>query len=447
MLLAALLLACSTDSGSTASVATTTGSVTDAACATQANALRFDCTVTLADAGALSWTVRDGDEAVRTFTTDEDTDHAAALWGLAPERTYSWEAVADEGTASGTVTTGALPDALASADLQVSGDAPAVDALLIPASCDGFTGLAMVAPSGELVWYEELESTGAGGPLSGVTGFDWSAGGTAVVSVDGSRLLELDPSGAVLRETSGFARPLHHDVSVVGDRLLALNAAEHDGAVVDGFYVVGPDGSIEAEWDLADHADVAAGTTSDAFWRDTFPGASDWSHGNSISAYDDGTALLSFRWLDAVVEVVADPDAPDFGAIDWVLTGTDGGSLQGDFTWIDGGGFVGQHHASWTPDGRLSLFDNGTTSSRALVLDVDLDAGTAAESEAHGLGQSCQIQGATYALDDGSVIATCADAGEVVAFAPGGGETWSMRWSCGGTRQAGMSRALPVHWM
>jgi hypothetical protein len=212
--------------------------------------------------------------------------------------------------------------------------------------------------------------------------------------------------------------------------------------------VIDADGALEAEWDLADHVTPSGSGAADPFWSQDFPGASDWSHGNSIELGPDGTALLSLRWLDAVLEVVVDPDAADFGAVDWTLTGA-ASELTSDLAWTDGGGFDGQHHASWTPEGRIALFDNGTAVSRALVVEVDLDEGTAAEHDAWSMDQQCRVQGAAYPLAGGGMVATCADASEVRAFEAGGGPaTWTLSASCagGGAGPSAVTRALPIAW-
>ncbi|MCB9699765.1 MAG: aryl-sulfate sulfotransferase [Alphaproteobacteria bacterium] len=428
--------------------ATSSGTVTSAACATTDNALRFSCWLALDEADEVTWSVYEGDALVRTWVTQTSSTPVGELWGLAPETTYRWEAVAAGGSASGEVTTGSLPSDFDGMSLGTSGDAPGADAFLTNLSCGGFTGLVMVDAAGRVVWYQDVDSDGGTGSLAGVTGFDRDADGTLLTAVDGERLVQWSPMGDVLAEATGFDHPLHHDVAIEDGRVWALFAEEMDGRVIDGFVVV--DGSTQvASWSLADQVTVSGTTNSqDGFWGQVFPGASDWAHANSIEVRD-GVALVSFRWLDAVMGIPVDPEDGDFGEPLFTLVGQSGGALAGDVVFADGGGFDGQHHASWSSDGHLALFDNGTSNSRGLHVDVDLDAGTATEAASFGMGRTCQIQGSVYDLPGGDVLVTCADAGEASAWpADGGSSSWSMSLTCGGSRSGGSTttRVMPITW-
>ncbi|MBX2798386.1 MAG: aryl-sulfate sulfotransferase [Myxococcales bacterium] len=403
-------------------------------CETTDHPLRFQCAVDVADDADVTWEVTEDDTLVRQL---DGVGPDQLLWGLAPERTYTWTATSEGQSFTGSMTTGDLSGGLTSLQISTSGEAPDVDALLFPASCSGFSGLVMVDGAGDVVWFEDL-----GGD---VTGFDWSDRG-AVAALDKERVVEVAPDGTVLREASGFDRPLHHDVATDGDRIWLLNAEEHDGYVVDGFYVIDAGGAVEASWDLADWVTPSGGGGSDRFWASTFPGAVDWSHGNSIEVGPDGTGLLSLRWQDAVIEVVIDPDEPDFGELVWSLTGTQASSWSSDFAWTDGGGFDGQHHASWTPAGELSVFDNGASTSRAVI--VALGDGTATEVAAYPMDAHCNVQGAAYVTDDATMFATCPTAGTTLAFQGNDSQaSWTLSVTCpggGGGPDSMLSRAMPI---
>lgn len=446
-----VLAACAagTDGGGSVGEATASGTITDATCATTDNALRFSCRLTLDAAQEVSWSILEGDEVVRTWVTEADAAPVGDLWGLAPDTTYRWEATTSGGTASGEVGTGSLPDDLDGLSVTTSGTAPEVDALLTNLTCGGFAGLVMLDPAGRVVWYQDAESTGGVGSLSGVTGFDRDDDGDLLAAVDGERLVEWTPMGEVITEVGGFAHPLHHDVALEDGRIWALYAEQIDGYVVDGFVVV-DDGVTTAEWSLGDHVTVdGASHGDDQFWGQVFPSATDFAHANAIEVRD-GVALLSFRWLDAVMEVPADPADPDFGEPVFTLVGSSGSSVEGDVVFVDGGGFDGQHHASWSDDGHVAVFDNGTSTSRGLHVAVDLEAGTATEAASYPVGARCSVQGSVYDLADGQVLVTCADGGRVSAWPESGGEaSWELTASCGGSEGgAGSSttRVMPVDW-
>ena len=191
-----------------------------------------------------------------------------------------------------------------------------------------------------------------------------------------------------------------------------LNAAVHGNSVVDGFYVLDDAGAVVAEWDLADHVEVGVGLLG-AFWFSEFPNAGDWSHANSIEPDGDGHVLISLKHLNALLRVVSDPDAPDFGAIDWVLGGSEVG-LDADFRWVGRGDFLDQHHVARLSTGGLSVFDNlSAKRSRALLLTVDEAAGTVAEDASWELSSRCPIQGSVYELPGGNLLSMCQDDGAV----------------------------------
>lgn len=400
-----------------------------ASCSPTSNALRFDCTAT--GDGALSWSILDGSVTLRTLES-EGPDHEVTLYGMAPNRSYTWEVAGAAGTASGSVGTGSLPSGIDDVSIRTSGATSQIETYLFPYTC-GSAWLVVANTQGDVVWYEEGTSSGGGGPSDGVSGFATSDDHTFVAALAGSRVAEWSMGGDRLLDATDFDEPLHHDVHVWDDKVYALTEFEASGQIVDGFYVVDDAGRTIAEWNIADHVTITGGGGGGG--GPGGPGGpgglSEWSHGNSIHV-QDGKALLSLRWQNAVVEVEADPDSPNFGDINWVLTGDDS-DMDSDFTWTDGGGFYGQHHARWSASGELMVFDNRDMGqdSRALRMEVDMGSMTVRESHAWSLGEHCDIQGANYDTVFGGFMVTCGDGswGAVVNPATDTAE-WEVEISC-----------------
>ncbi len=396
-----------------------TGEVTGASCSGTANALRFDCVATAE--GELSWTVYEGAEAVRTFASS-GPEHAVTLYGLAASTDYTWEASGAAGSAGGDLTTGALPSGLADLELEVSGSVSSFEHVLFPIACEA--GWIVVADStGRVVWYEEVTTSIGGGPSDGVSGFSLTDRASVVTAARGIQLVEWPFAGGTPPLDIAIADQ-HHDVHYSDGYVYVLTDEVVDGLTVDGFTVFDSGGSQVGSWQLADHVEITGGG------RGGPGGAAEWSHGNAL-VVEDGLGLMSLRWQNAVVAIAADPTAADFGEIQWILIGDDA-DLEGDFTWTDGGGYVGQHHATWTADGKLSLFDNGDRAddSRVLHLDLDPAAGTVSVASSFDLGTHCDIQGAGWDLADGGVLATCGDGGWAAAYDASGAEQWRLELSC-----------------
>ncbi len=427
----------------------TTGDLEDATCTPTDNALRFACSAT-AD-GTLVWTLSDGSDVLRTLTS-EGPSHEVTLYGMAAESDYAWEATGDAGTSAGSIHTGPLPSELADFSTQVEGSTTEVGEVLFPYSC-GAAFLMVVDTGGQVVWYQQASETGGGGPSGGISGFAATDRGSFVTAIEGSRVVEWGMDGSKILDVTGFDDRLHHDLDYADGLIYTLNEREVDGLMVDGFDVVDASGTILASWNIADHMEITGegGGGGPGGGGPGGGGAAQWSHGNSIHV-EDGRALLSLRWQSAVVEVLADPSDPDFGDITWILTG-EPSDVESDFRWTDGGGFVGQHHARWTADGLLSVFDNGDMSddSRAVRIALDHDTMTAEEAWTWSLGTHCDIQGANYDLADGGAMVTCGDGGWGASVGPDGGAAdWQLSLSCaadagGGGRGGAMApRLLPL---
>jgi hypothetical protein len=342
--------------------------------------------------------------------TDVGTHHEITLWGLRPDRAYAWSAFADNNLiAEGTMQTAELPAGVAGIAFDVTGNDPVVEHHMFTFRCDA-QYLLIVAADGDVVWYQEVVSPSGG--RGNVSGFNTTADNSVVILVGGD-ILEYDMSGRevnrILRGTH-FDEPLHHDVYKHGGFIYALNHSSYalggTEAVVDGFYVFDEGGQQVAQWELNDHVSYSAselrGTSRD------FPGASEWSHGNSIFV-DDSGVYMSTRHLSTVWKIRSYTDE-NFGAIEWKLTGDPESSVTDDFVLsgatgvTDQADFLQQHHATIAADGILTIFDNRTRpdASRALAIEFDPANGTATIVASHAVPVQCNIQGARFVCPTGT---------------------------------------------
>jgi len=439
----AVLVACSPADDPTGTLTKPTAGPT-VSCAEQAdNVLRWDCTIDHTPGPVvLWWEPSQGGDRFSATSPSSGSEHALTLWGLRPQTEYQWTLEGLDADATGTLTTSALP-ASTRPDVTVSGVSTA-EHLLVPLPCAGSATLAILDTDGTPIWYQSHPAqVGLGG---GVEGYHFTPNRT-VLALIGDDLFEHSLAGEPLRELRrgvDYPLPVHHDVFMAeSGRIYLLNADvfsyPDDDYVLDGLYVIDPDGVV-AEWQLADHIEPSGGGET-GFWTSEFPGAVDYSHANSITVDASGTGWISFRHLNTIFQLDADPDSAGFGQLDWVLAGTADAPVASDFTRMSTPGFdpefIAQHHANPTPDGKLALFDNHTTglgvgSSRGVVLDLDTTAWTADVVEAYEVGTSCSAQGATYGLPSGNRLVTCATSSLIQEFEPGNpSPVWSMQVGCG----------------
>jgi len=413
-----------------------TGVVDHASCRADAAALSLVCELQAAAAGEVRWFAAD-----RTaVTTPSGTLHEVVLWGMPTGEQLAWRAeVVDSrgevvGEASGTLPSLEVPPGLLPLRLTVEGDPVGVPPVLFRSGCPG-------QPMG-WVWVDatgRVRGSGAVDDSVQAVAFDGLDG---VLTVAGRERVVYEGLGGEARWTgSGTGDPLHHDVHRDDQGLTwVLTASVVDDVVSDGLLVFDDTGAVVASWSLADHFEPGPGRLMSAYWATAFPGVNDWSHGNSVSV-SDGLALLSLRWLDAVVAIDARLDSPGFGDVEWVLTGREG-ELDSDFDWVDGGSFVGQHHATWTVDGDLQLFDNRLSPERSRVVQLAVDPAASSVSERRSwlMEAHCEVLGGAYELADGSVLATCGPGAVVHRFVPGIDEpVWTMSAAC----STGLHRAVP----
>jgi hypothetical protein len=163
-------------------------------------------------------------------------------------------------------------------------------------------------------------------------------------------------------------------------------------------------GEVLFEWHSIDHVGLDETYVTPA--EDHYPGI-DYFHINSIDVDHDDNLLISARETSTVYKI----DRKS-GQIIWRL-----GGKKSDFEMKEGARFAFQHDARRLPDGKISIFDNGSLvfdngtpraveESRAIVLDVDEKRMKAslAHEYTHPDGQKADAAGNTQVLPNGNVF-------------------------------------------
>lgn len=422
---------------------TPTSSVVGAECIATDNSLRFACTASLESAAPTTWTVKEGETIIRQVEVAADANPAFILWGLPPDRSLNFEVSAGEAALTGSLQTGSLPTDLDDLSLTVTGGS-GTDAILMGQTCNGTTYLVMASTTGEIVWYEgvELASGGSMFPM----GYSLSNTDT-IVYEGGATAGEVDFGEGILWSKSDFERPVHHLIYKHDSYTYVINAGEYDNKVIDGFYILDEAGNIVKDWEMQDHLEITGTGTADPLWSSIFPGATDWSHTNSI--WSDGkTVTLSLRLQNAILNINADQTDSAFGDVNWTITGASSDIIS-DYSFSDRGGFSNQHSVIPVDCGLL-MFDNGgmNQDSRGLQIQLNND-GTAQETASWPLSTYCDNEGSTFILDNGNAIVTCAPDNHLEELNSTGEAVWTMTASCKGSGSGppgggGLSRGIPV---
>lgn len=161
-------------------------------------------------------------------------------------------------------------------------------------------------------------------------------------------------------------------------------------------------------WSWRPESDIPI-TETPAKWRsevDPLTGRRDPWHYNSVEWTGDGF-IVSFRHLDAVYKI-------DYATknVVWKLGGTrrpESLRVIGDPVFDAGGSISGQHDARLLTDGTVTLFDNGSKTSRAprsVGYFVDVESGTATlvEQVTDPISASSQCCGSTRILPRGHFV-------------------------------------------
>jgi hypothetical protein len=406
--------------------------VLDASCTRAPNALRVLCRATLDRPGKATLLLQAEGAPVRVFVSEEALQPELLGWGLLPETTYRWSV----GPVSGELQTGALPEALAQAEIVTTGTSWGFDAVLHPLACPAEDYFAMIDGQGRIVWYEQSEVYF----LGNMNGYEWNQAARTVLSVNDTTFLEQHVSGAVVLElTSGvdFEHTLHHDTERWGDYRYLL---------FEYLLPAGPGWGRSA-----DGVHVFEGST----WLGTFrvedhfvptDGWGDWTHANGLQVTESGELVLSLLNYDTVLGIDGDPASPTFLELSWHAAGSPGSLPDPDYVAVPGlyEGFSRQHNASRHGDA-LWVFDNrGQSESRAIRLQMDAALGTLALDAAWSFDGTCENQGGSVPIE-GGVLATCANRGQVWAFLEGEpAPAWTLQADCGGSVGLPLTRAIPV---
>jgi hypothetical protein len=401
-----------------------------ASCALSANPLVLSCTASLPEPGPATLVLSAPGAPTRTFeVTEARAEHELWGWGLLPETTYDWSLAGLQGT----VTTGALPEVLAAADITVSGTLFGMDAVFVYLACGYF---AMIDGAGQIIWalptevYDALPD-----------GMLWSPETQSVLAIsdstmtfDQSLYVETHLSGAQLArlEPGDFELDLTHDVGRWGPYTYLLG--EEGG--IGGFEV------FEGQTRL--------GSVSLVDYYGGLQGLN-LAHVNGLVLTEDGEAVMSLHGFDSALGIDADPLSPTFGELRWMALGAPGGGQDlpdPDYLPAEGIAFRRQHNVSRHGQS-LWVFDNMSQEhSRALQLTLDDTDGSMREQASWSVGKVCMAQGGAIPIE-GGVLATCATSAEVFAFRQDSKEPdWTMHATCGlGAPLGSLSsstRAFPV---
>ena len=461
MLYAVVLSSCSgpetsTDSNGTddTSAIAHPGALVPASCAAQAdNVLRYDCLIERETAGAVTVTVTSVDGMTREFTSDaSETLHEVTLWGLAEDTVHDWVAtMADEaGQLDGSFTTSAVPSS-ASLSTEISGTG-VFDGLLVR-NCDATGVISVINPAGQTIWYEDMAAHIGASSNAEIDGYSYTDDGGFVAILNQTYVVEVAATGALRLSLDvrdlGLTGLLHHDVYKRDGLIYTLYAFEEDGLVLDGVYILSDAGELVGELDTTNAFNPGTvvsgesgggGAGGGGFWSQEFPGAEEVAHANSVFADAQGDVLVSFRYLSSIVMYDGDPASADFGSKVWAIVGGDAPAFDSDFditSSVTGDlAFEDEHCAQISPNGRVTLFDNGDRgdASRGLVMELDDASGTADIVGAYEVGESCDVQSGMYELHDESVLVTCASSTRVMQFEAGvSAPVWELDITCEGS--------------
>jgi hypothetical protein len=491
--------------------------ITAASCTQQAdNLLRYDCSVTTDSSAQVHIELCEGRRCTfdRTSEVSEGTSHTITLWNLAPDTRYEWQVRAADGgafTRAGphSFTTASLADLdgdgvddpdLAAITLGVSSSGShETEQLLFNFACQaggsdpGFDYLIVADDQGRIVWYQDpADAIGVDSTI--ITGLAYEPERSVVWGIlDSEYIVAYALDGTLDRVMcrcdgrgrcpSGvtpdvcFSDLVHHDLLVRDGELWAVTAqprwyadvedCNRNGAttdavtyIMDGINVWDQAGNLIVDWDLSS-VYTPSGCEVGGYWDKTLPYSQDFAHANSLWVGDDERWILSLRHLDAIIAVEGDPASADYGSLAWVLSG-DSTDTSDDWTLLSSAGlrsdFSEQHHAYWTPDGTLLIYDNHVVrgfTSRVIELDLDDASATADIIAEYDLGVSCWGQGSGYLTAGGAMVTTCSDdwwTGPVDPWfaeyaGPSSTAVWRMDVGCArgsGFRGKALYRGIPI---
>jgi Arylsulfotransferase (ASST) len=348
------------------------------------------------------------------------------------------------------------------------------DIFLTPDTGPGQEGPEILAPTGQLVWFDPL-------PL-GTRAFDlkaqryrgapvltWWQGqvveghGQGVDVIESARYIPI----ATVRAGNGLYADLHDfEITSQGTAWLTAYAPQHwnlspyggprDGLIDDSVVqeIDIKTGLVMYEWHAIGHVAI-----SDTYKRiPRMPTTVlDFFHLNSIDPLPNGELLISSRntWATYLISQAT-------GRLVWRL-----GGKKSSFRLGPGVRFAWQHDALVRADGTISLFDNEAAPAEATqsrVLDIALDDGAHSATLVHqltypGQGILSESEGGAQLLSNGDAFISWGQTGEVSELSAGGQLTFDMRlappggtyqafrvgWSAQPVTQPALAAAGPVH--
>jgi arylsulfotransferase ASST len=226
---------------------------------------------------------------------------------------------------------------------------------------------------------------------------------------------------ATIRAGNGLKADLHefqiapHDIAYItaynpiSCNLSSVGGARHD--VITDAAVQAIDmktGLVRWEWHSLDHVAVSESETSPP------KGSSwDWFHLNSIDPEGDGDVLISARNTWAAYQIQAGS-----GRILWRL-----GGLDSSFSMGLGTRTAWQHDARMLPDGDVTMFDDGTSQSRAVRIALNLRTRQASLVSAISHPSPPLLaasQGNVQTLADGNILVGYGGVPEISEYSPSG---------------------------
>lgn len=420
--------------GTTPTVTVTEGPPTALAvtCTPRENVLRYDCTVTVDPPQPVQVRYRREDglgaERVHTSAAIAGT-HVIPVYFLASGHVYDLFAEATlwpESPPAATQFSPAPVPPIVDSHLEVQG-AATVQMIGTNNPCaPGAIAQIYDTSTGETLWFQNLDFDGNLGVLDMIRFTDdgrimgETHGHVSVMNPNGDQLVKLPVDlGA------------HHDMMERDGLFYLLYREDVYDMQLDKVVILDAKGTLLGEWHPFDHLPIPAN------------GTGDYLHTNAIWVDEAGDIYLSWFQQYAVGKI-AGLNRPDFGEIDWILSGSTldelGNDFETDWSQIPApAGFVIQHGLHLTHDGRVMFLDNGN--GRGIVFSVDPAKGTATADEVYPTVESaCGAQGTTQDTLAGDVFAGCAGP-NLREYTRDGELLWDSQIVCGNG-----NAGLPARW-
>ncbi len=322
----------------------------------------------------------------------------------------------------------------------------------LPCSTDAI-GVVYDTGTGEMLWYQLLDSNGTLGTLDMIQFTDdftvvgESRGDVIEVDLMGNDLVRLNDQDTALGiNVGGTFGNFHHDLMKRNGAFYTLYQEIYGGGgffadVLDVVVIFDETGAELARWYPDQHLTLPVG------W------SGDFLHTNTVYVDDAGDFYLSFLTQDTIAKIEGDWTSPDFGTPHWILEGRASGQLANTITtdWSAVGGpddFNDPHSLILRPDGRVQLLDN--RNGRGLVIAVDEKTSTATVDGAYDTREnSCGPQGTSRSTQAGNVVVGCTGDWVREYDIGTGSMIWEAQVQCptGGFGSQGAARWYPLdHW-